>query len=136
MPRLEPTPARGLARLLPPPVPGATNLWDLASRVWLVAALALAVATFRDYGVTMDEAPHLSYGVHILHWYSSGFTDDTALTFRANYYYGGGYDLLGALFRRLVAPLLDPYAAMHLLGALVGFGMLAVGLEVLSRILR
>ncbi|MBL8976693.1 MAG: glycosyltransferase family 39 protein [Myxococcales bacterium] len=124
MPRLEPTPARGLARLLPPPVPGATNLWDLASRVWLVVALVLAVATFRDYGVTMDEAPHLSYGVHILHWYSSGFTDDTALTFRANYYYGGGYDLLGAIFRGLVLPLSE-VDALHLLGCLVGvFGLL------------
>lgn len=113
------THARGLARLLPASVRGLGLGWDRAAWLWLAAALILAIATFRDYGVTMDEAPHLSYGAHILRWYSSGFTDDTALSFRANYFYGGAFDLLGALVRRLGAPL-DDVTTLHLLGCLVG----------------
>ena len=110
-----------LGRLLPEAPRGG---YDWAGWSVLLATLGVALWTFRDYGVTMDEAPHLAYGSHILNWYNSGFTDDTALTFRANYYYGGGYDLLGAMFRRLVAPMSEIHA-LHLLGCLTGvFGLL------------
>lgn len=110
------TPENGLARLLPAPV---ASRWDTLARVWLGATLCVALWTFGDYGVTWDEAPHLGYGARIVDWYRSGFTDDAALSFRANYYYGGGYDLLGALFRRLAAPMED-VMAVHLLGCIVG----------------
>ncbi|HEY0135785.1 MAG TPA: glycosyltransferase family 39 protein, partial [Nannocystis sp.] len=42
-----------------------------------------------------------------------------ALTFRANYYYSGGFDALGAAFRWLARPM-DPFMAMHLLSAMLG----------------
>ncbi len=113
--------ATGLARLLPGDRP---DRLDRLAWLWLAGVLLIALATFRDYGVTMDEAPHLGYGAHVLRWYTSGFADTSALTFRANYYYGGGYDLLGAIFRHLAAPLED-VIALHLLGCLVGvFGLL------------
>ncbi len=109
-----------LTRLLPGPASPAARWYDRAAALWCALALALALGCVHHYGITWDEAPHIAYGDRILAWYSSGFVDSEALRFRTNYFYGGGYDLLGALFRRLVAPLLDPYAAMHLLGALVG----------------
>ncbi|HEY0133958.1 MAG TPA: hypothetical protein VGB85_07755, partial [Nannocystis sp.] len=119
-PRAQPAAAEhrqsSLVRLLPE---APVGWWDRAAWLTIAAVLVLAVATFRDFGVTMDEAPHLGYGAHILHWYTSGFTDEGALTYRANYYYGGGYDLLGAIFRRIAAPMQD-VIALHLLGCLVG----------------
>ncbi len=105
-----------LGRLLPQ---ASRSGYDWVSWLWLAGVLTVVLVTVRHYGVTMDEAPHLGYGTHILNWYTSGFTDDTALTFRANYYYGGGFDLLGAMFRRLVAPMQD-ITALHLLSSLAG----------------
>ena len=90
------TPASGLARLLPAPV---ASRWDTLARVWLAATLCVALWTFGDYGVTWDEAPHMHYGDLVGRYYISGFQEDGALDFRTNYYYGGGYDALGAVFR-------------------------------------
>jgi len=111
-----------LARLLPtgPTAAGASGrVCDGLAALLLAGLLALALAVFGDYGVTWDEPPHLRYGDLILDYYRSGLRDDAALDFRTNYYYGGGYDLLGAVFRRLAAPMSGPRAA-HLLGGLVG----------------
>ena len=105
-----------LVRLLPS---APVGWYDRAAWLAIAVVLAIALTTFRDFGVTMDEAPHLGYGAHILNWYTSGFTDEGALTYRANYYYGGGYDLLGAIFRRIAAPMQE-VIALHLLGCLVG----------------
>ena len=89
--------------------------------------------TYGEYGITMDEAPHLGYGAKLLAWYNSRFSDTGALTFRTNYFYGGGFDLLGAMFRNVVKPL-GPYEAIHLLGGLVGVLGL-VGVWRLGRVL-
>jgi hypothetical protein len=115
-----------LARLLPEADPPHARWYDRAAWLWCFAALIVILRTFDDYGITMDEAPHLGYGTQLLNWYDSGFRNTGALTFRTNYYYGGGFDLLGAMFRNLVKPM-GPYSAIHLLGGLVGvLGLLGV----------
>ncbi len=86
--------------------------------VWLVALVV--VLTFRDYGATLDEGFHLSYGFHIIRFYGSGFTNLTALTYRIDYLYGGGFDATGMIFRAWTRAFLDSYDAIHLFGALIG----------------
>ena len=108
-----------LAGLLPGPSDPRARWYDGAAWLWLVGALLVALQTYEHYGITWDESPHLAYGTRVLRWYTSGFHDRAALTFRTNYFYGGGFDLLGAVFRRLAAPL-SGYSAVHLLGSLVG----------------
>jgi len=80
--------------------------------------LVLIAATFGDYGITWDETWHLNYGRHVIHWYASLFSDDSALHYRADYLYGGAFDALGYLARQ-ISPL-DRYATIHLFGACVG----------------
>jgi len=117
---LSETPRSLLAYVLPPAVPGRGRRSERLAWLWCAGALAVVLATYGDYGVTWDESWHLDYGARVLRWYESWFTDDGALTYRINYYYGGGYDLLGAMFGRLMAPM-DPFLAVHLLGGLVGW---------------
>lgn len=92
--------------------------FDVASAAVLGAMLLLVVTTFRDYAITWDESWHLTYGDHILSWFLTAGTDTSALCYRIDYMYGGGFDLLGAVARRL-SPLSD-YETIHLTGALVG----------------
>ena len=109
-----------LARLLPsgPPTP-AGRLCDRLSLAGCAGLGLLVLWVFGDYGVTWDEAPHMHYGDLVGRYYISGFQEDGALDFRTNYYYGGGYDALGAVFRVFAAPM-ESTRAMHLLGGLVG----------------
>ena len=94
--------------------------YDQAAIVVLLIASAVALWTWRDYDVTWDESYHLEYGRHIYAFFASGFEDQTALNYRLDYLYGGGFDLSGAIFYRLAAPVLDRYQAIHLFGTLVG----------------
>ncbi|KIG15084.1 hypothetical protein DB30_06116 [Enhygromyxa salina] len=95
------------------------RLYDTAAVVVLVVMSVVALLTWQRFGITWDERYHLEYGDHILAFYASGFEDKTALTFRIDYLYGGGFDLSGALFRKLAEPL-DQYEAIHLFGTIVG----------------
>lgn len=95
--------------------------WFDRARVAVVVLVALiAVLTFRDYGETLDEGFHLSYGFHIIRFYGSGFSDLTALTYRIDYLYGGGFDATGMIFRAWTRAFLDAYDAIHLFGAMIG----------------
>ncbi|MBZ5714517.1 glycosyltransferase family 39 protein [Nannocystis pusilla] len=108
-----------LSRLLPS-LPGpSARVYDRVAWAWCAGALITVLCTFRHYGVTWDEAWHLEYGRRISKWYTSGFSDTDALTYRINYLYGGGYDLLGAIFRAIALPM-ERFTAIHLLGGLVG----------------
>lgn len=93
---------------------------DVASALVIAAVAVLATLTFRDYGITWDETWHLVYGDYILDWFASGGRDRSALSYRADYLYGGGFDFLGALVRRVKPPTMSDWEAIHLLGAMVG----------------
>ena len=98
---------------------GPSRYYDAAAVLVLIASSVVMLLTWRDYGISWDEAPHLAYGEHIYAFYSSGFEDQSALSYRIDYLYGGGYDLLGAVFREWLDPPLDRWDAIHLFGALV-----------------
>lgn len=119
-PSLLPSPlARNLAaRSTPTDGPVLDRVFDLLSALIGGVVLLLVLATFRDYGITWDETWHMTYGQHVIAWYSSGFVDDGAMTYRADYLYGGGFDGLGYLARQ-ISPM-GAYPSVHLFGALVG----------------
>lgn len=106
----------------PPWQPALSRRWclvfDLASAAVVAIVFVLVLATFRDYGVTWDEDWHLEYGDQILSWFLTFGADTSALCYRVDFLYGGGFDLLGAIARRL-SPL-PQHETMHLLGGLVG----------------
>lgn len=94
------------------------TLADLAAALAIGIALVLVLVTYRDYGITWDEMWHVVYGDHLLAWYETLGEDRSSLCYRVDFMYGGGFDLLGAIARRL-SPL-GTYETIHLFGALVG----------------
>jgi hypothetical protein len=110
--------AHACERFTPSDGPRLDLAFDLASAVVGSIVLMLVALTFRDYGITWDETWHLTYGRHVIHWYVSLFSDQNALTYRADYLYGGSFDALGYLARQ-ISPL-DRYATIHLFGAMIG----------------
>ncbi|WP_106092933.1 ArnT family glycosyltransferase [Enhygromyxa salina] len=122
-PRAEQRLAHACDRLTPTDGPRWDLGFDLASAAVGAVVLVLIAVTFGDYGITWDETWHLNYGRHVIHWYASLFSDDAALTYRADYLYGGSFDGLGYLARQ-ISPL-GKYPTIHLFGALVAcFGLL------------
>ena len=63
----------------------------------IAAVSVIALLTFRDYGLGWDDYTHAEYGGLLLNLYTSGFTDQRALSFVNLYEYGGGFDILSAL---------------------------------------
>ena len=96
------------------------RVYDAAAVVVLVIATALLLLTWRDYGISWDEGVHSHYGEHIYQYFETRGEDDTALSYRIDYLYGGSFDFLGAAFGRLVEPPLGHWDALHLFGALIG----------------
>jgi hypothetical protein len=84
----------------------------------MVAVAIIAAFTFRDYGLGWDDYTHAEYGGLLLKLYSSGFTDQRALSFVNLYAYGGGFDLLSALAAKVLP--FDLFETRRLMGAVVG----------------
>jgi hypothetical protein len=82
------------------------------------AVAVIAAFTFRDYGLGWDDYVHAEYGGLLLNLYSSGFTDQRALSFVNLYAYGGGFDLLSALAAKVLP--FDLFETRRLMGAVVG----------------
>src|SRR5205809_1111344 len=76
---------------------GAGIVCDRLAWAVLVLTAALALLTFRDYGLGWDDYAHSEYGDLLLAYYSSGFRDQRALSFVNLYMYGGGFDMAAAL---------------------------------------
>ena len=97
---------------------GRISPFDLGSAVLLAAVTLLVCLSFNDYGIAWDEKFHVEYGDRILDYYVSG--DTAALRYGGGQKptYGGGFDVLGAIARRL-SPL-GTHETLHLLGGLVG----------------
>lgn len=98
-------------------------IWRILLALLLGALALLIILTFRDYGVSYDEAWHATYGDYILRWYSSGFQDRRALDYWMLVYYGGFASLLLRL-ATAISPLAE-YETRHL--ATVLFALAAVG---------
>jgi hypothetical protein len=94
------------------------RVWDRIAWCWLAGALALALLTFRHYGVPFDEQVQDVYGRAILSWFVTGGTDRTAVEYLDLFYYGGLFDTLAALVN-LISPF-GHWETRHLLVALTG----------------
>jgi 4-amino-4-deoxy-L-arabinose transferase-like glycosyltransferase len=109
------------------PLPGARSAIAIADRAAIgVLAIVSAVAlmTFRDYGLGWDDYTHSQYGELLLKLYGSGFADQRALSFVNLYKYGGGFDMAAALAAKILP--FDLFETRRLVGALVGIiGLIA-----------
>src|SRR2546423_10198232 len=81
----------------------------------MAVAAAVALATFRDYGLGWDDYAHAEYGDLLVAFYATGFSDQRALSFVNLYMYGGGFDLLAALTAKILPFTL--FETRRLLGA-------------------
>ncbi|HUH04727.1 MAG TPA: glycosyltransferase family 39 protein, partial [Kofleriaceae bacterium] len=87
---------------------------DALSLVLLLALCALVLATFGDYGLTLDEDTHRLYGDRMVAYIARGLSyDDTLYSL-----YPAGFDLLAAGYRQVSD--LGPFDALHLVGGVVG----------------
>ncbi len=97
---------------------------DNAAVLTLAALTAVALMTFRDYGLGWDDYTHSQYGDLLLSLYQSGFTDERALSFVNLYMYGGGFDMLAALAAKVLP--FGLFETRRLIGALIGIVGFAV----------
>ena len=96
----------------------AARVCDRIAVAVLVVVTLIALATFRDYGLSWDDYAHSEYGELLLAFYKSGFKDQRALSFVNLYRYGGGFDLLAALIAKALP--FSVFETRRLLGAVVG----------------
>ncbi len=106
------------------------RVFDMAAIAVLVAVAAIALLTFRDYGLGWDDYTHAQYGQMLLDLYASSFTDTRALSFVNLYMYGGGFDMAAALLAKILP--FDLFETRRLTGALIGL----IGLFVTWRLAR
>jgi len=98
-------------------IPAARMLDGLAVCV-LALVTAIALATFRDYGLGWDDYTHSQYGALLISLYRSGFTDQRALSFVNLYMYGGGFDMIATLAAKALP--FGLFETRRLVGALIG----------------
>jgi hypothetical protein len=94
------------------------RLADALALAIISAVAIIAAVTFRDYGLGWDDYVHAEYGGLLLKLYSSGFTDQRALSFVNLYAYGGGFDLTSALAAKVLP--FDLFETRRLVGAVIG----------------
>lgn len=111
-------------------MPKSERLLDIAATAVLAAVAAIAVLTFRDYGLGWDDYTHAQYGQMLIDFYASGFSDRRALSFVNLYMYGGGFDVFAALLAKVLP--FDLFETRRLAGAIVGL----IGLFVTWRLAR
>src|SRR5215212_12087983 len=103
----------------------AMPLPDRVAVAVLIAAAAVVLLTFRDYGLGWDDYTHAEYGDLLLAFFASGFRDQRALSWVNLYMYGGGFDLLAALLANGLP--FTVFETRRLVGGLVGLvGLIAV----------
>ncbi|HTV36985.1 MAG TPA: glycosyltransferase family 39 protein [Xanthobacteraceae bacterium] len=103
---------------------------DTLAIIVLAVVAAIAVATFRDYGLGWDDYTQSQYGQLLVSLYSSAFTDKRALSFVNLYMYGGGFDILATLAAKVLP--FGLFETRRLVGAAVGI----IGLFVTWRLTR
>ncbi|NET35876.1 MAG: glycosyltransferase, partial [Cyanothece sp. SIO1E1] len=85
----------------------------------LVLLVAMPMLSF-DYGITGDEEVQKIYGEKLLSYYETDGEENSALSYKNLYYYGGLFDYTAAWANKHIGGL-DEYEMRHLLNALVGF---------------
>ncbi len=90
--------------------------WPAIGVLAFIAAIALA--TFRDYGLGWDDYTHSQYGALLVSLYQSNFADQRALSFVNLYMYGGGFDIVATLAAKVLP--FDLLETRRLVGAAVG----------------
>jgi hypothetical protein len=103
-----------------------TSRWpDRLAWLLLLLLAAIALLTFRDYGLGWDDFTHAQYGELLLKLYTSGFRDTRALSFVNLYLYGGGFDMAADGIAKLLP--FDLFETRRLIGAAVGLiGLFAI----------
>ena len=96
---------------------------DIAFFTTLALLLALMPLLSFDFGITWDEYFHQAYGKKVLRFYTSGFTNDSAMRYFVMHLYGGFYDLLTTLVVKALR-VFHEYDVRHMVNA--AFGWLAV----------
>src|SRR3954471_24902807 len=94
------------------------HLIDRIAVVVLIAAAAIVLLTFRDYGLGWDDYTHAEYGDLLAAFFASRLRDQRALSWVTLYMYGGGFDLIAALAAKGLPFTL--FETRRLAGALVG----------------
>jgi len=89
----------------------------------LAAVAAVALTTFRDFGMGWDDFTQAQYGDLLVSLFGSGFADQRALHFVNLYAYGGGFDLLSSIVAGHLP--FSLWETRRLCGALVGLVGLA-----------
>ena len=97
---------------------GIEASWDGLAYALFLAVTILVLITFTDYGITWDEDVHNWYGILVLNYYTSAFTDLRATHWQDLFNYGGAFDMMAAIVNH-VSPF-DTYETRHLLNGLVG----------------
>src|SRR5579863_1365583 len=92
--------------------------WDRMALILFLLTTTLVLVTFQDYGVTWDEDVHTWYGVFVLDYYVSGFTDLRSLHWLDLFNYGAVFDATAAALNK-VSPF-GTYETRHLFNGLVG----------------
>src|SRR5947207_3583029 len=116
----------------PPDERGFVRMIDGAAIAVLIAVAAIAVLTFRDYGLGWDDYAHSEYGDLLLSLYGSGFTDLRAFSFVNLYMYGGGFDMAAALAAKILP--FDLFDTRRLVGAAIGLAGLFITWRIGRRI--
>src|SRR6266446_1909429 len=82
--------------------PHASKLANQGLIVLLICHFLLIVFTFRDYGMSWDQAPTREYGKTVVQFYSSFGRDTTARLRDPNnvYLYGGLFEILAPAVER------------------------------------
>ena len=92
--------------------------WEIATGLLLACFAAVAVGTFRTYGVTWDEEHSAANGRYFLNWYASGFSDHAIIRENTQQLYGSFFNAISA-FIADHSPL-GSYDTSHLVIAFTG----------------
>src|SRR5262249_38903856 len=95
-----------------------TRAFDLLAVAVLAIVAAIALLTFRDYGLSWDDYTHAQYGELLLAYYPSGFKDQRALSWVTLYFYGGGFDFFASALAKVLP--LGLFETRRLAGAAIG----------------
>lgn len=102
-----------------------SNLFKRLSYALFSALAIFILVTYKQYGISNDEQVQHIYGQLLLKFYSSGFTDQSAFTYKNLYLYGGFFDLIAASLEK-ISPMWV-WDIRHLLSASFGLvGIIAV----------